>query len=242
LVGELHDLLTRYPFDETLIACQMTALYRAGRGGDALNLYRETRDRLVEEQGTDPGPALAALQQRILAGDAELATVPATTPAAPAPGAETLPPPPPEFVGRDAELAALTGHQGSTAQVIVIEGMPGVGKTALAVHAARITSVRYPGGVFYLNLHSHDPASAPLDAGEASRRLLRMLTGPATQIPDTLAERAALWRAPPRPRPAPGGPPRRPPPAPSTPPPAPRRGGRRAPARTRPPAAAARAA
>jgi DNA-binding SARP family transcriptional activator/tetratricopeptide (TPR) repeat protein len=194
LVGELHDLLTKYPLDETLIACQMTALYRTGRGGDALNLYRETRSRLVEEQGTDPGPALAALHQRILAGDAELATPPATR-VVPAPGAETLPPQPPEFVGRAAELAALTGQQGGTAQVSVIEGMPGVGKTALAVHTARIISVRYPDGVLYLNLHSHDLASPPLDADEALRRLLRMLTGPATQIPETLAERAALWRA-----------------------------------------------
>ena len=195
LVGELHELLTRYPLDEALIACQMTALYRTGRGGDALNLYRETRDHLVEEQGTDPGPALAALHQRILAGDAELATAPAVTRAAPAPGAETLPPQPPEFVGRAGELAVLTGQEGSAAQVSIIEGMPGVGKTALAVHAARVVSVRYPDGVLYLNLHSHDPASPPLDAGEALRRLLRMLTGPATQIPDTQAERAALWRA-----------------------------------------------
>jgi DNA-binding SARP family transcriptional activator len=195
LVGELHDLLTRYPFDETLIACQMTALYRTGRGGDALNLYRETRTRLVEEQGTDPGPALAELHQRILSGDAELATAATATRTVPAPGAETLPPQPPDFVGRAGELAVLTGQQGSAAQVSVIEGMPGVGKTALAVHAARIMSVRYPDGVLYLNLHSHDPASPPLNADEALRRLLRMLTGPATQIPETLAERAALWRA-----------------------------------------------
>jgi tetratricopeptide (TPR) repeat protein len=89
----------------------------------------------------------------------------------------------------------LTGQQGGTAQVSVIEGTPGVGKTALAVHAARIMSVRYPDGVLYLNLHSHDPASPTLDAGEALRRLLRTLTGPATQIPETLAGRAALWRA-----------------------------------------------
>jgi DNA-binding SARP family transcriptional activator len=59
LVGELHGLLTRYPLDETLIAYQMTALYRTGRAGDALSLYRETRYHLVEEQGTEPGPASA---------------------------------------------------------------------------------------------------------------------------------------------------------------------------------------
>jgi len=186
LVGELHELLIRYPLDEGLIACQMTALYRTGRASDALDLYRATRSRLVEEQGTEPGRALAELHQRILVDDAELATVPAAARAVPAPGAETLPPQPPEFVGRAGELAVLTGQQGMAA-VSVIEGMPGVGKTALAVHAARTISVRYPDGVLYLNLHSHDPASSPLSAGEALRRLLRMLTGPATQIPETLA-------------------------------------------------------
>ena len=55
LVGELHHLLAQYPLDETFIAHQMTALYRSGRPGDALSLYRETRSRLVEEQGTEPG-------------------------------------------------------------------------------------------------------------------------------------------------------------------------------------------
>ena len=49
LVGELHGLLAQYPLDETFLAHQMTALYRAGRPGDALSLFRETRDRLVED-------------------------------------------------------------------------------------------------------------------------------------------------------------------------------------------------
>jgi DNA-binding SARP family transcriptional activator/tetratricopeptide (TPR) repeat protein len=195
LVGELYDLLTRYPLDEMLIAFQMTALYRSGRAGDALSLYRETRSGLVEEQGTEPGPALAKLHQQILAGDAQLAAVPAVTRAAQAPGAETLPPQPAEFIGRGGELAVLTGEQGDTVQVSVIEGMPGVGKTALAVQAARAMSARYPDGLLYLNFHSHDPASPSLGADEALRQLLRMVTGPAAQIPAKLGERTALWRA-----------------------------------------------
>src|SRR6516165_7100418 len=117
LVGELHHLLAQYPLDETFIAHQMIALYRSGRPGDALGLYRETRDRLVEDQGTDPGPALARLHQRILAGDPELAIAPTVTRATQVPSAETLPPPPVEFVGRAAELAALTAEQGDTPEV-----------------------------------------------------------------------------------------------------------------------------
>ncbi|HEY5986099.1 MAG TPA: AfsR/SARP family transcriptional regulator, partial [Streptosporangiaceae bacterium] len=53
LVGELRHLLAQYPLDETFIAHQMTALYWTGRPGDALSLYRETRSRLIDEQGTE---------------------------------------------------------------------------------------------------------------------------------------------------------------------------------------------
>ena len=73
--------------------------------------------------------------------------------------------------------------------------MPGVGKTALAVHAARQLSEEYPDGRLYLNLHAHDTASPSLDAAEALHRLLRMLAVPAPQIPDLLGDRVAMWRA-----------------------------------------------
>jgi DNA-binding SARP family transcriptional activator/tetratricopeptide (TPR) repeat protein len=205
LVGELHHLLAQYPLDETFIAHQMIALYRSGRPGDALTLYRETRGRLVEEQGTEPGAGLSELHQGILRGDPELAGRPAARQSAraSAPDAlparvtrpDTLPPETAEFVGRDAELSQLIGEQGDAPRVNMIVGRPGVGKTALAVHAAHIVAGQYPDGVLYLNFHSHDPGSPSLDAGEALRRLLQMLTGPATQIPESPSDRGALWRA-----------------------------------------------
>ncbi|MGE5136256.1 MAG: tetratricopeptide repeat protein [Gemmatimonadota bacterium] len=195
LVGELHGLLAQYPLDETFIAHQMTALYRSGRPGDALSLFRETRDRLVEEQGTEPGPALSALHQRILNADPQLAAPLASQPPGLAPQPDELPPETAEFVGRSEELALLTGAAGDSPQIHVIEGMPGAGKTALAVQAARLVAGRYPDGLFYLNLRTHDPGSRALDAAEALHRLLRMLSVPPAQIPDTPGERAALWRA-----------------------------------------------
>src|SRR6266704_1042253 len=73
LVGELRHLLAQYPLDETFIAHQMTALYWSGRPGDALSLYRETRSRLIDEQGTEPGTMLSELHQRILRRDPQLA-------------------------------------------------------------------------------------------------------------------------------------------------------------------------
>ena len=195
LVGELRQLLVQYPLDETLVAHQMTALCRTGRPADALSLYRQTRDRLVEEQGTEPGAALSELHQRILDGGPGLAVRSSRRRAARAAPPDTLPPETAEFVGRDRELGLLTGEHGSSSGIAIIEGMPGVGKTALAVRAARLASAQYPDGTLYLNLHSHDPGSPSLDPAEALHRLLQMLSVPAAQIPETIGERTALWRA-----------------------------------------------
>jgi DNA-binding SARP family transcriptional activator len=195
LVGELRHLLAQYPLDETLTAHQMAALYWSGRPADALSLYRETRSRLIDEQGTEPGPMLSELHQRILSRDPQLAVRPAGQRPGRVSRPDTLPPETAEFVGRSEELGLLTGEHGDTPRVSVIEGMPGVGKTALAVRAARIVSGQYPDGVLYLDLHTHDPGSPSLDLAEALHRLLRMLAVPATQIPDAIGERAALWRA-----------------------------------------------
>jgi len=194
LVGELRHLLAEYPLDETLIAHQMTALYRSGRPADALSLYRETRGRLVDEQGTEPGPVLSELHQRILSGDPDLAV----SSSGQHPGLarpDTLPPETAGFVGRHEQLELLTGELGRAPGVSIIEGMPGAGKTALAIRAARLVSRQFPDGALYLDLHSHDPGTDPLNPAEALRRLLEMLSVPAAQIPDTLGERAALWRA-----------------------------------------------
>src|SRR5215831_5135409 len=195
LVGELRRLQAQYPLDETLVAHQMTALYGSGRPADALSLYRETRRRLVDEQGTEPGLVLSELHQRMLGRDPGLAVRPAGQ--RPAPGAppDTLPPEAAEFVGRREELGVLTGEHGSVPGVAVIEGMPGVGKTALAVRAARLMSGNYPDGTLYLDLHSGDPGNPSLDLAGALHRLLRMLSVPATQIPNAVGDRVALWRA-----------------------------------------------
>ena len=195
LVGELRHLLAQYPLDETFVAHQMAALYWSGRPGEALSLYREVRDRLVDEQGAEPGLVLSELHQRILGRDPRLAVRPADQRPGRGTRPDTLPPEAGEFVGRSAELGQLTEEHGGSPRVVVIEGMPGVGKTALAVRAARLASAQYPDGALYLNLRSHDPGSPALDPAEALHRLLRMLSVPATQIPESIGERVALWRA-----------------------------------------------
>jgi DNA-binding SARP family transcriptional activator len=72
LVPELEQLVRRHPFRERLHGQLMLALYRAGRQADALDVYRRTRETLVEELGIDPGHALQELEQAILRQDRDL--------------------------------------------------------------------------------------------------------------------------------------------------------------------------
>jgi DNA-binding SARP family transcriptional activator/tetratricopeptide (TPR) repeat protein len=195
LLGELGHLLARYPLDEALTACQMTALYRTGRQADALALYRETRGRLIEQQGAEPGPMLSELHQRMLTSDPGLASKPARRYAVQVPAPDNLPAETPGFVGRDQELRLLAGEHSSEPWIAVIEGMPGVGKTTLAVRAARLAARQYPDGTLFLGFHSHDPANPTLDAAEALHQLLRMVSVPAALIPTSIDARTALWQA-----------------------------------------------
>lgn len=76
------------------------------------------------------------------------------------------------FVGRDADLTELLGlldpaASGTAPRVAVVSGMAGVGKSELALHAAR-TAVRngwFPGGVLFATLHGDglDLAQIALD-------------------------------------------------------------------------------
>jgi peptide/nickel transport system substrate-binding protein len=74
LVAGLEQLVTEHPLRERLTAGLMLALYRAGRHADALAACRAARERLAEDLGLEPGPALRELEWRILQHDRTLAT------------------------------------------------------------------------------------------------------------------------------------------------------------------------
>ncbi len=69
VIAELAELTAAHPMREGLAGLLMTAHYQSGRLGDALSVYRRTRQLLIDELGVDPGAGLQELHQRILAGD-----------------------------------------------------------------------------------------------------------------------------------------------------------------------------
>jgi DNA-binding SARP family transcriptional activator/ABC-type transport system substrate-binding protein len=72
LVAELESLAATYPFRERVRGQQMLALYRSGRQVEALRAFADTRRRLVDELGLEPGPALKELERAILRHDPAL--------------------------------------------------------------------------------------------------------------------------------------------------------------------------
>jgi len=141
VVDELASAALEHPLRERLRCLQMTALYRAGRQVEALDVYTEVRRRLAEEHGLDPGADLRRLHEQILRQD------PALEPVRP-PAATTQRPghDPAAFVGRATELAMLDAQvsatQAGSGRVVLVEGEPGVGKTRLAEEVATRAAAR----------------------------------------------------------------------------------------------------
>jgi len=112
----------------------------------------------------------------------------------------SLPPDVTAFTGRDEEVDRITASvtegagDGGVVAIHAIDGMPGVGKTTLAVHAAHLLRHRFPDRQLFINLHGHTPGQDPLTPEAALAGLLTAIGVEARSLPDGLQGRTSLWR------------------------------------------------
>jgi predicted ATPase/DNA-binding SARP family transcriptional activator len=160
LLVELAAELAAHPLDERLAGQVMLAQYRSGRQADALETYGRMRQRLVDELGVDPGPALRRVHQQIIVGETEEPAVEAAPRGLVVDGTHSrLVRRATSFVGHGQELARVVAAL-SEGPLVTLAGVGGVGKTRLALEVARREQGRFGDGAVICEL-------APLEHGDA---------------------------------------------------------------------------
>jgi DNA-binding SARP family transcriptional activator/Tfp pilus assembly protein PilF len=200
LVSELTELVQEYPLRERLRGHLMLALYRCDRTAEALRVYRQARETMIEELGIEPSERLQQLEHAILSSDPglDLPTEPVWVQPVNRKVPNLLPADIGDFTGRAKQIGQIRDHLVGTqvtrraVPVMVIVGKGGVGKTSIAIHSAHGLSGDFPDGVLYADLHGG--ASHPVAPMQVLERFLRALGVPGSQMPEELDEQAEMYR------------------------------------------------
>jgi tetratricopeptide (TPR) repeat protein/transcriptional regulator with XRE-family HTH domain len=168
-------------------AAGLTQLQLAAAAGVSLGLVRG----LEQARTRHPRPQSVQRIAAVLGAETELSAPRPAGPdgAAPRPaGPRQLPAAGSHFVGRAAELGALSSlldrarDGAGAAAVLVIGGTAGAGKTSLAVQWAHQVADQFPDGQLYVDLRGDGPAASPVNPAEALRGFLAALAVPAARL------------------------------------------------------------
>lgn len=149
VVDAAQPLLADQPERERVRAMLMEALYRLGRGTEALHVYASWR-RALAERGLEPAPELREVENRILrhAIDPQPAITPTVRELVDHP---RVPRPASSLHGRDTDLRGVADLL-REARFVTLWGPGGVGKTRLALEVAAVVSAGYGDGVHVCDL------------------------------------------------------------------------------------------
>lgn len=152
-IAALESLVADLPYRERGWWLLMLALYRAGRRTESLRAFGRVRTLLGEDIGIEPGEDLLQLEAAILADSPLLGDEAIFGREVPA-GARSgnLHRPGNSFVGREDELNRLTALLEAATPIVCVAGTAGVGKSRLAMEAARRVTASFPDGSWLVPL------------------------------------------------------------------------------------------
>lgn len=171
LLPQIAVMAQDHPLDERLAGQLMLAQFRSGRQADALRTFRLMRERLIEELGADPSPALRRVHEQILGGDpGHVSAEPAARPPVVTRSHAGLPRRATSFIGREDDVARV-GAALRDGPLVTLTGVGGVGKTRLALEAAGRVQEHFSDGSWLCELAPLDEGSAVSHAVAAALRL-----------------------------------------------------------------------
>jgi len=197
-VAMLRDLWGRHPENDAVAAALVRTLTAAGRTDEAAGFAADA-ERAAHQRGRTPSSELRQAHSDALSGSAPTG-LPRTAGAYRAP--RQLPTDTGTFTGRKKEVSELVqlvkqAHAGSNPGTVVIcalDGMGGVGKTALAVHVGHLLLDEFPDGQLFVDLHGYTRGMAPREPADVLAAALQALGVSPNQLPADLDARAALFR------------------------------------------------
>lgn len=178
--NRLRQPVIAEPSRQRLAALLMRGLLANGDRVQAMDVYHKTKTAL-DNYGMEPSPDLRSLARQAQYG----------------PPRTTMPPRSSRFTGRTAELAeigALAANPSDRPTVVWLSGMPGVGKTTIAIEAAYRIRERFTDARLFVQLNGFTPNVRPTTPIEALGQLLVALGVPAEQVPSTLDGRIARYQ------------------------------------------------